>query len=406
VRLAALVGVVAAAFFVHGAHARPQACNANRAWQDRFPAWSPTGGAIAFVRQQPGCAPPPESLGIVQSGRAEEIIGADARRGSTAPPTWSDNGLAVAFGTARTTIGVDAPGGRVGDDGFGEYPSWAGDGIAFTIENEVRLLQLLPESRRTLLTNYLKPSQSNGVPVWSPDRTRLALGVRLLNSSDGGIAVIDADGAGSRVVATGPNQSVNPTWSRDGSTIAFETNRDGDFEIYSVRADGTGLRNLSRSATSEDRLPAWKGDTIAFISNRGHPSVGNEYDLYTMSADGTSQRRRAIDAHPYSGVSWSPDRKEIAFASGRECLRWGIYVLDLGSNRVRRITNRCRFTGTGRADILHGSPFRDFLSGGGGNDVLTGEGGRDVIACGSGRDVVHADRLDRIARDCERVVRR
>ncbi len=405
-RFAAVIGLVAAAFFAHSAHARPHACDPNRAWQDRFPAWSPTGGAIAFVRQQPGCALPPESLGIVRAGRAEEIIGADARRGSTAPPTWSDNGLAVAFGTTRTTIGVDAPGGRVGDDGPGEFPSWAGDSIAFTIENEVRILHLLAESRRTLLTNYLKPTQSSGVPVWSPDRTRLALGVRLLNSSDGGIAVIATDGSGSRVIATGPNQSVNPTWSPDGSAIAFETNRDADFEIYSVRADGTGLRNVSRSATSEDRLPAWKGDTIAFISNRDHPSARSEYDLYTMSADGANQRRRAVDAHPYSVGAWSPDGTQIAFASGRECLRWGIYVLDVGGDRVRRITNRCRFTGTGRADVLHGTPFRDFLSGGGGNDVLSGGGGRDVIVCGPGRDVVHADRLDRVARDCERVMRR
>jgi dipeptidyl aminopeptidase/acylaminoacyl peptidase len=399
-----LLGLVVAAHLVHSAHARPQACNANRAWQDRFPAWSPTGGAIAFVRQQPGCDPPAESLGIVEPGHAEEIIGSDARPGGTAPPSWSDNGLAVAFGTRRVTIGVDAPGGRVGDDGAGEYPSWGGNGIAFTIENELRVLRLPDEARRTVLVDYVKPSQSNGMPVWSPDGTRLALGVIVRGSAGGGIAVINADGSGAHVVAVGPNQTVNPTWSSDSSALAFETNRDGDFEIYSVRSDGSGLRNLSRSAQSEDRMPAWHGDTIAFIS-RNHASASDDYDLYTMSADGTNQRRRASDAHPYSALSWSPDGREIAFASGRECLRWGIYVLDLGSGNVRRLTNRCRFTGTPRNDVLRGTPFRDFLFGRGGNDVLTGGGGPDVIACGPGRDVVHADRLDRVARDCERVIR-
>jgi large repetitive protein len=91
-------------------------------------------------------------------------------------------------------------------------------------------------------------------------------------------------------------------------------------------------------------------------------------------------------------------------------------------------------TGTARADVLRGTPGRDLLRGLGGRDVLHGLGGqdtlvggtgvdrllggagndtlvardrtRDTISCGSGRDVVHADPDDRVARDCEQVVRR
>lgn len=466
-----LVGlaVAAALLVIGGAPAARAGCNGDRAAHDRFPAWSPTGGAIAFMRQQPGCDAPPESVGIVTPGQPEEIIGVDGRRATTAPPSWSDNGLAIAFGTLRTTIGVDAPGGRVGDDGPGEFPSWAGNTIAFTIENEVRLLHLLAgESRQTLLTDYIKPSQSNGVPVWSPDRTRLALGVTLLNSSDGGIAVIDVDGSGARVIAVGPNQSVNPTWSPDGRTLAFETNRNGDFEIYSVNADGTGLRNVTRTPRGEDRMPAWKGNTIAFISNRDrHANETFGYDLWTMSPDGSNQRWRADDVHPYSAVAWSPDGTQIAFSSGRECLRWGLYLLDVATDGVRRITNQCQFAGTAGPDTISGTLYKDFIFGNDGNDTLYGlqgpdllrgergndildggpgddiliggpgrdmytggdghdqvivEGGpsristgrgddivrarnrkRDAISCGPGHDVVVADRIDRVAPDCERV---
>jgi len=356
-------------------------CNGNTAWHDRFPAWSPAGGAIAFMRQQPGCDQPPESLGIVRPGSDEEIVSGNGRRASNAPPSWDPNGLAVAFGSERDTVAVDAPGGPVGDDGPGAFPSWAGSSIAATVGSSLQVLELGVDTRRTLIPNYVKPTQSNGVAVWSPDRTRLAFGV-MLNAGEGGIGLVDRDGSGFHVIAPGPNQSVNPTWSPDGDTIAFETNRGGNFEIYSVRTDGTDMRNLTRSAQGEDRLPAWKGDTIAFISNRDRSR--NEpygYDLWTMSADGSSQRWRADDVHPYSAAAWSPDGSQIAFSSGRECLRWGLYLLDIATDGVRRITNRCQFTGTNHEDILSGTPFKDFLYGGGGDDYLFGLQGPDLL-CG------------------------
>jgi Ca2+-binding RTX toxin-like protein len=294
----------------------------------------------------------------------------------------------------------------------------------------------------------------------------------MLGFGEGGIGVINADGTDLRVIARGPNQSVNPTWSPDGRTIAFETNREGNFEIYSARLDGTDVRNLTRTPQGEDRVPTWHGDTIAFISNRDRsPRDLYGFALYTMSPDGSNQKWWAHDLHPFSAVTWSPDGSQIAFAAGRECLRWGIYVIELATKSVQRITNRCTFAGSGRDDILRGTPFRDFMHGFGGADYLFGLGGpdvlrgdsgndqlnggpgadalidgpgedvlnggdgndrliaegrghdrilggggadliesdnrwRDVISCGPGVDSVLADKLDRVARDCERVRRR
>ena len=132
-----------------------------------------------------------------------------------------------------------------------------------------------------------------------------------------GIAVVNADGSDFRVIASGPNQSVNPTWSPDGQTIAFETSRNGDFEIYSVRPDGTALRNLTNAPQAEDRMPAWNGNSIAFISNRARSARElYGYDLYTMSPDGSKVEVRAGDLHPSSPLAWSPDGSKIAFRSG------------------------------------------------------------------------------------------
>jgi Ca2+-binding RTX toxin-like protein len=65
-----------------------------------------------------------------------------------------------------------------------------------------------------------------------------------------------------------------------------------------------------------------------------------------------------------------------------------------------------RLFGLAGADRLDGGRGRDTLSGGPGNDtILVRDGARDSVSCGPGRDRVVADRVDRVARDCERVER-
>jgi hypothetical protein len=468
VRLTALLGVIVAAL-LHTGSAHSLSCNPNDAWQDRFPAWSPTGDTIAFMRQQPGCDPPPESLGFVSPGNPERIYGADGKRTSWAPPSWAPSGLALAYSRDRESVGVTAPTGPVGDDGPGLFPSWAGNSIAVTVGSSLQLIELLTGARRVLVPSYIKPTQSTGVAVWSPNQQWLAFGWKSTTLEGGAIAVIRPDGSDFRLLAPGPNQSANPTWSPDSRRIAFETNRDRDFEIYSVGIDGSDVRNLTNSSNGEDRMPAWHGNTIAFISNRDRsPREQYGYALYTMTGEGTGQLWRAKDLHPYSPLAWSPDGSKIAFASGRECFRWGLYTIDVATDHVEQVTNRCTFLGGKGDNVMRGTPFLDYLYGGDGSDLIFGLGGadaldggtgndtldggpgrdrivgfvgddtirggegndriapgrgidrvfsgpgndviesdrdgrRDVISCGAGRDAVVAERIDRIARDCERV---
>jgi Ca2+-binding RTX toxin-like protein len=62
--------------------------------------------------------------------------------------------------------------------------------------------------------------------------------------------------------------------------------------------------------------------------------------------------------------------------------------------------------GAGNDHIWTDGRAHDHVYGGSGNDVIdSGSGSRDVITCGGGRDTVRADRLDRVARDCELVTR-
>jgi TolB protein len=76
--------------------------------------------------------------------------------------------------------------------------------------------------------------------------------------------------------------------------------RDGNWEVYVLNADGSGLRNLTRSAAPESGS-TWSPDgrKIAF----GRSPDGRSTDIYVMNADGTGQRRLARNA---GWMVWAP----------------------------------------------------------------------------------------------------
>ena len=77
----------------------------------------------------------------------------------------------------------------------------------------------------------------------------------------------------------------SPAWSPDGSKIAFQSIRDGNWEIYSMDADGSNQINLSNDA-GYDGFPSWSpdGSRIIFESYRN-----DNGEIFVMNADGTEQ---------------------------------------------------------------------------------------------------------------------
>ena len=77
-----------------------------------------------------------------------------------------------------------------------------------------------------------------------------------------------------------------------------------------MRDDGTDVRNLTNSP-GEDRMPAWHGSTIAFISDRSRsPQDTFGFSLYTMTDEGKVQTWRAADVRPKCegrrfGITWA-----------------------------------------------------------------------------------------------------
>jgi Tol biopolymer transport system component len=129
------------------------------------------------------------------------------------------------------------------------------------------------------------------------------------NSDPCHIAVTNLDGAG-RALTSGPGNDVDPAWSPDGTHIAFARESGGNYDIWVMGADGTGLQRLTLGARDE-RYPSWSpdGGTIAY---RGYAGATGGSQIFLMSAAGANQ-------HPIPSTFggdqpvWSPSGIRIAY---------------------------------------------------------------------------------------------
>ncbi|MBG0787239.1 MAG: PD40 domain-containing protein [Anaerolineaceae bacterium] len=109
--------------------------------------------------------------------------------------------------------------------------------------------------------------------------------------------------------------------------LAFQTDRDGNLEIYVMGPDGSNQTNLTQNP-AYDIDPAWSADgsQIAFASNR-ETEFGGQY-LYLMNADGSDLRQLTFYEPNSSNPDWSPDGQLITFTSEGD-----IYIIKAdGSN--------------------------------------------------------------------------
>jgi Tol biopolymer transport system component len=284
---------------------------------------------------------------------------------------------------------------------------------------------------------------------WSPNGTRIAYS-KLGNGGDADIFTIAPDASGQREITFSRGSDIDPTWSGDGSRIAFETNRNGNSDVYSVAADGSDPRQLTNSPLNEldpswsaasgkiaftveaaDKStreiwvmngdgsgktqltnapnyssdPNWSPDGRWIVFDSDRAEKGN-FDVYKMRADGTGlvqlTSSPALDALP----AFSPDDKKIVFVSDRAAKdsRKLFVMSSVGGTATRLIDlsgstdqmvpdwqplhakDRCTIRGTINADHLIGTRGADVICGLGGDDTIQGLGGNDVLLGGAGDD--------------------
>jgi Tol biopolymer transport system component len=203
------------------------------------------------------------------------------------------------------------------NQGHDGSPVWSPDGrrVAFWSErldfgNLVRALYVMRADgtgQRRLTPAGLGVSGVGEAPSWSPDGSRIAFGA---DSADGGrVWVVRADGSGLTPVGYG----IEPAWSPRSNQIAFVASSDFGGRLALVNADGSGLRMLTDGENNE-RLPGWAPDgrSLAFLRFDREPPASV---LYRIGVDGRGLRRLApisIDLVARS-PSWAPDGSLITF---------------------------------------------------------------------------------------------
>jgi Tol biopolymer transport system component len=147
--------------------------------------------------------------------------------------------------------------------------------------------------------------------------------IGLMNSDGTDVTVLNVFGA-------------DPSLSPDGTKIAYCSVREALYsQIYVVNSDGTGDHRITNIKSGDACGPVWShaGQKIAFHAFAlSHPSRNPE--IWVMDPDGSNQKK--LTDHGLD-PSWSPDDKQIVFASKRDDI-YQIYVMNADGSNIRRLT--------------------------------------------------------------------
>ena len=316
----------------------------NNLSDDVNPTWSPDGLRILFESERDGN----REVYVMDADGGNQIrLTRNDALDSTA--TWSPDGKLIAFASNRDTglpynpynmdiyvMNADGSNVRriVDDPEYDVGPQWSPDGrrilfmTARTGNFDVYVMNADGTGQRNLTADH---DRSDGAPVWSLDGNYIAFARRIDGKDQ--LFVMDSDGSNLKRVTHNSANNGSLGWSPDGSKLIFQTDQDGNWEIYTISVDGE-LDQLTDDA-AEDLWPDWSpdGNRIVFSSNRN----GKQH-LYVMNADGSSLTQITNSAADDTEPAWAPDGKQIAFTSMRDG-NPEIYVMNADRTNERRLTD-------------------------------------------------------------------
>ncbi|MFC1725508.1 DPP IV N-terminal domain-containing protein [candidate division KSB1 bacterium] len=214
---------------------------------------------------------------------------------SNSNPSWSPDGLQVAFGSNR--------------DGNSEIYVMDTDG-----SNQI---------------NLTSSPESEWYPSWSPDGSQIAYSSRIDSSTE--ILKMNSNGTGRIQLTSISGADLSPSWSPDGLNIIFISYRDAYWEIYKMQADGSNQTRITYDGFVNHN-PSWSpdGTIILFVNS----SEGNK-DIYIMDNNGSNVQNLTNSSWEEAVPSWSPDGSKIVYSSNRSG-SWQLYIMNSdGTDPVR-----------------------------------------------------------------------
>ena len=159
--------------------------------------------------------------------------------------------------------------------------------------------------------NLTRNGAHDFAPAWGP-----AGRIAFASSRSGTSVIWTMDRRGRRLHEVSPADGEYPAWSRDGNWIAFSRPSGATYDLWVMRSDGSGLKQLTNTIVVWEGLPSWSPDNRTIVFSRGDPNGGlGGRKLWTIDRNGGRLHRLT------SGVgrddfapSWSPDGTRIVFS--------------------------------------------------------------------------------------------
>jgi Tol biopolymer transport system component len=302
------------------------------------------------------------------------LFGATFKSYSRQPFSWNNPpGSRIVFSSGLDIYSMNPDGSQIirltyADDGqFNLQPAWSPDhtSIAFVSNRDGDVEIYVMKSDGSMVRRLTYNAGEDSQPAWSPDGTKIAFvhgddpsyagRVNLLNCETAQVYVMKTDGSGQKKL-TGTSNNTDPAWSPDSKQIAFSSDRDGNYEIYRMNADGSSPARLTFNDT-EDADPAWSPDGSRIAYGSGYERINyfcglngiiqnplkldsainaGAGDIHVLRLDGTSDVALTT-TNNNSDPAWSPDGSQLVFASRRDD-NFEIYLMNSDGQAQKRLT--------------------------------------------------------------------